>query len=253
MDMTGIKRSSDARPSADEDLGFRPLYRQVRDTLIRRMVDGVWLPGQPLPSEMQLAAQLGVSQGTVRKALDAMAAENLVVRRQGQGTFVARHDEDRILFQFFKLIPDHGTRSFPQSTQLSLTTAKGSASEREMLELPRDGRVIRIRRVRSLEDKRIISELIVLPEARFPGLADMDLPNNLYGLYGLRFGISVAITREKLKAVGAPAVDAKALGITAGSPVLLIDRLALSLDQEPVEWRVSYCLTEDVHYESDLG
>src|SRR5512144_2178491 len=94
-------------------LGFSPLYRRVKDVLKRRIADGVWAPGAVLPSEGELALDLGVSQGTVRKALDELTAENLVVRRQGKGTFVARHDDARILFQFFKLIPDTGERRFP--------------------------------------------------------------------------------------------------------------------------------------------
>ena len=64
---TGHESRSLATAAPEGDgLGMKPLYRQVRDTLIRRMVDGVWAPGEPLPSEMQLAAELGVSQGTVR-------------------------------------------------------------------------------------------------------------------------------------------------------------------------------------------
>src|SRR6202000_2460729 len=95
--------SDDARAATNERiaLGFRPLYRQVKDVLVRRIAaavgaaDGVW------PSEPEIAADLGVSHGTVRKALDELAAENLVVRRQGQGTFVSRHHQGRTLLQFF--------------------------------------------------------------------------------------------------------------------------------------------------------
>ena len=64
--------------------GFRPLYRQVRDILVKRIADGVWQPGQILPSESEVAADLGVSQGTARKALDSLTADHFVVRRQGR-------------------------------------------------------------------------------------------------------------------------------------------------------------------------
>ena len=242
----------EALSSPAESFGFRPLYRQVRDTLIRRLVDGVWQPGQPLPSEIQLAAELGVSQGTVRKALDAMAAENLVVRRQGRGTFVARHDEERILFQFFKLVGDDGRRSFPESRVLALAHGRANAQERAVLSLAKDARVVRIRRQRSLDGRPVIVEAIVLPEALFPGLVDMELPNNLYGLYAMHYGVTIATTQEKLKAIGASAPDADVLGIAPGTPVLQINRLALSLDRIAVEWRLSLCLTEHVHYLSDL-
>ncbi len=242
-----------SRPPPEGDgLGMKPLYRQVRDTLIRRMVDGVWAPGEPLPSEMQLAAELGVSQGTVRKALDEMAAENLVVRRQGRGTFVARHDEDRILFQFFKLVPNEGPRHFPDSRVLSIGKAKASAAECGALSLARGSRVVRIRRVRLLAGLPLLVESLSLPDALFPGLTDMEIPNNLYGLYSARYGITVARAREKLRAVAAPEEDAAELGVPPGTPALLIDRLGFSLDQVPVEWRVSLCLTHQVHYLSDL-
>jgi len=252
----GKKRMSEFNDVADRsnsgELGFRPLYRQVRDALVRRLVDGVWLPGQPLPSEIQLAAELGVSHGTVRKALDALAAENLVVRRQGRGTFVARHDEERVMFQFFKLVGDDGARSFPQSRVLGLSQGKASATERDRLKLAKDARVIRIRRLRSIADAPAIVESIALPEALFPGLAAMDLPNNLYGLYALHFSVTVASTTERLKAVILSPGEAKELGVARGTPALQIDRLALSLERVPVEWRLSVCVTDKVHYLSEL-
>ncbi|MGL4239747.1 MAG: GntR family transcriptional regulator, partial [Beijerinckiaceae bacterium] len=135
-------------PSGDPsaDLGFRPLYRQVRDRLTRRIADGRWKAGEMVPSEMQIAAELGVSQGTVRKALDDMTAAKLLVRRQGRGTFVATHDEARILFQFFKLQPDGQDRVFPESEVLSVTTGGAHNDEAEALKLFAGEPIIRIRR-----------------------------------------------------------------------------------------------------------
>lgn len=248
----GAPRGLSGASGDTEGVGMKPLYRQVRDTLIRRMVDGVWAPGEPLPSEMQLAADLGVSQGTVRKALDEMASENLVVRRQGRGTFVARHDEDRILFQFFKLVANDGTRHFPDSRVLSIGKAKASAAEAEMLRLDRGDRVVRIRRVRMVDAVPLLVESLTLPDGLFPGLTEKELPNNLYGLYSARYGITVARATEKLRAVSSSEEDAAVLGVPSGAPALLIDRLAFSLDEVPVEWRVSLCLTTGFHYLSDL-
>lgn len=235
-----------------EILGFRPLYRQVKDHFVRRLVDGVWAPGTALPSEGQLAAELGVSQGTVRKALDELAAENLLVRRQGRGTFVAEHDEQRILFQFFKLVPDDGAARFPDSTVLATESAEADPAECQALALESGETVLRIRRIRSLGDKPVILETISLPERRFPGLADGPIPNNLYSLFATRYGVTVAHAREKLKAVALSPEEARRLGTAAGTPALLIDRLALSLEGAPVERRLSLCLTEEAHYQSDL-
>lgn len=234
-------------------IGFLPLYRQVKERLVRRIADGEWQAGRAIPSEMQIAAELGVSQGTVRKALDEMTAERLLLRRQGVGTFVASHDEDRILFQFFKLGRDDGRRVFPDSTVLSVGEQPCDAAEAMRLGIRRGTRVVRIHRLRSLGGAIAVSERIVVPSARFAGLAACDpVPNNLYGLYAERYGVTVARASESLKAVACPDDDAVHLGLSAGSPVLAIDRLALDLDGQKVEWRVSLCRTDQFHYTSDL-
>jgi GntR family transcriptional regulator len=255
--MTAAPKTPPADPvalsrAAPEKLGFRPLYAQVRDSFVKRLVDGAWQPGQLLPSEMELAAEMGVSQGTVRKALDALAGEKLLVRRQGRGTFVAEHDEARILFQFFKLQPDEGEQSFPESRILDCARRTASDAERSMLRLPVGAEVLRIGRVRTLAGEPVIAETVVLPVEIFGNLGTAEIPNNLYGLYAQRFGITVSRARETLKAIALDAADAALLGAPVGTPALLIDRLALSLEGTPVEWRVSRCLTQRFHYLSDL-
>jgi len=247
-DRTGSLR---LREPEEQSLGFRPLYRQVRDILVKRIADGVWQAGQVLPSEPDIAADLGVSHGTVRKALDEMAAENLVVRRQGRGTYVARHDDERILFQFFKLIPDSGERRFPESKVLGVGLVLDHEAAAVLSLRPHD-RVLRLDRLRSLNGQVCIRERIVLPAALFPGLDQRELPNNLYELYAREFGVTIARASEKLKAVAATAEDAIHLDMSAGAPLLRIDRTAFALNGRPVEWRVSLCRTDAAHYASDL-
>ncbi len=233
-------------------LGFRPLYRQVKDVLVKRIAEGVWAADGVLPSEPDIAADLGVSHGTVRKALDELAAENLVIRRQGKGTYVARHDEERILFQFFKLIPDAGGRRFPDSRILGVEVRDADADAVRILSLRKGARVVAIERVRMLADKICIFERIVLPKALFPGIEKRDLPNNLYELYRAEFGVSIARAAERLKAIAATRREAKHLDVPVGTPLLAVDRTALAIDGAPVEWRVSLCRTDTVHYLSDL-
>ena len=246
--------SDDTRAAANERaaLGFRPLYRQVRDVLVKRIAEGAWAEGGALPSEPDLAADFGVSHGTVRKALDELAAENLVVRRQGKGTYVARHDEERILFQFFKLIPDTGGRRFPDSRILGVEVREADADATRILNLRKGARVVAIERVRMLADKICIFERIVLPKALFPGIEKRDLPNNLYELYRAEFAVTIARATERLKAVAAGRREARHLDVAVGTPLLAVDRTALAIDGAPVEWRVSLCRTDTVHYLSDL-
>src|SRR5436305_4250841 len=136
---------------AHASLGYRPLYRQVKEVLIKRLGDGSSAPGQLLPSEPEIAADLGVSPGTVRKALDEMSAESLLVRRQGRGTFVASHDEERILFQFFRMVSDKGERRFPESRIISASVAKVDPRAAARLGLAPKEAVVTIERVRSLD------------------------------------------------------------------------------------------------------
>src|SRR5918998_3280295 len=164
----GARRKAIARDAGMRDpVGFRPLYRQAKDALVQRIADGTWQPGQILPNEFEIAADLGVSQGTVRKALDEMTAENLLVRRQGRGTFVARHDEERILFQFFKLVGDDGVRRFPESRVLDVKVVRASPEACQRLELAAGDTVVQIERVRSLAGVTCVAEGMVLPHRLF--------------------------------------------------------------------------------------
>lgn len=238
--------------SDETELGPRPLYRQVRERMLARLIDGTWRPGTALPSEHELARLLGVSQGTVRKALDTLAAEHLVVRRQGRGTFVAEIDEQRILFRFFRLTPDRGAAEFPESRVVAVRAARATVVEREALGLPAPGRVVRIRRLRTLGGVPAIAETLAVPEALFPGLATGDIPNNLYALYALEYGVTIGRAVERLTAVAAAADDAALLGVAAGAPLLCCARVAHALDGTPAEHRVSLCRTDRFHYLSDL-
>ncbi|HKH95475.1 MAG TPA: GntR family transcriptional regulator, partial [Beijerinckiaceae bacterium] len=112
--------------------------------------------------------------------------------------------------------------------------------------------VVRLERVRSLAGEVCIAERIVVPAALFPGIAERELPNNLYELYAAQFGVVVGRASEKLRAVPAAAREAELLGVAAGTPLLRVDRTAFSIDGKLAEWRVSWCRTERVHYVSDL-
>ena len=235
--------------------GFRPLYAQVKDLLVQRLVAGAWRPGEALPSEFSLAAEFKVSQGTVRKALDELAAQNVVVRQQGKGTFVATHTPQRALFHFFHLVGDDGARAMPSHRVLSLRNANATKAEAECLQIKAGAAVIRLKRLRQLGGRDAIAERIVLPGAFFPGLVEKmgeELPNEVYRYYEEVYGVTVARAVEKLKSVAATAEEARWLGLKVGAPLLEIDRIGYGLDGKPVEWRVSRCDTARHHYVSEV-
>ncbi len=233
--------------------GFRPLYQQVRELFLSRISSGAWRPAESLPSEQSLAAELGVSQGTVRKALDSLAADNLVERRQGKGTFVSQHTQESAKFRFFKLYHSTGEHALPMCKDAKAKRRRATANERAILNLASRADVFSIERTRFINDKPTLRELIAVPAALFPNLdLHQPIPNTLYTLYQSEYGVSIVGAIEKLRAVEANKEDARALKKSPGAPVLEVERIALDLDNRPVELRLSRFCTEGMHYLVEL-
>ncbi|MEM9750924.1 MAG: GntR family transcriptional regulator, partial [Pseudomonadota bacterium] len=190
-----------------------------------------------------------VSQGTVRKALDALAADNLVERRQGKGTFVSQHTQESALFRFFKLTADEGEPALPTCRQSSISQRRASRDEAEQLGLEPKADVFIIRRERFVDDAPRISEMMALSADLFPGLdAHHPLPNTLYAFYQSEYGVSIVGATERIKAIGADKDVSRALQVEQGRPVLSVERTALDLNGRAVEYRRSCYLTEGLHY-----
>lgn len=231
--------------------GSAPLYAQIRDLLIARINDGDWRAGTLIPSEIDLAQQLGVSQGTVRKAIGDLVESNVLTRRQGKGTYVANHDQQREQFYFLHLVDSRGEKVLPESVVLSVKSKRATHRESSALRLKQGSRVKQIERIRYFEGEPTIFEVICLPEKYFKGLArdHVDgLPNLLYEFYETHYGITIHSAQEQIRAVAASARYAKYLDIAPGTPLLEIERVALTLDEVPVELRKSRCSTEKHHY-----
>lgn len=227
----------------------RPLYAQVRERLVDRIRSGEWKPGQLIANEFEIAAEFGVSQGTARKAISDLASEGLVVRRQGRGTFVVEHTPAHVLFRFFNLFDAAGAAVIPDSRDGKASLAAASAEERKTLGLERNAKVLRISRTRTHDGAPLMCEIIALPEALFPGLAERhEIPNTLYDLFQKSYGVLVTRTDDRLSAVAADPQTAATLDVAPGTPLLKIDRIAFGLDDRPLEWRVSLCHLGNAHY-----
>lgn len=232
----------------------KPLYAQVEEIIRRRLIDNYWKPGDVLPSEFDLARELSVSQGTVRKALNDMVSENLLERRQGRGTFVSEYTERRALFLYFNLIGSDGERAMPVSRILACEQRPATEHERDRLALAPGAAVIALHRVRTLEDKPAIVERLTLPQDLFPGLGgEAKLPENLYRFYQGEYGVTVAKAGESVRAVAADPLEAQLLGVMPDAPLLEIDRVAVTIDGRPVEWRLSRCNTANYSYVAERG
>ncbi len=224
-----------------EKLAFAPLYAQVKQAILDRIVKGEWGPGSFLPSEMALAEEYGVSHGTLRKALNSLTREKRLVRYQGKGTAVAVFDDDSALFPFFLLNDRQGKRVLPISQVQALSRRNPSPREREALDLAPGDEVIHIDRVRILNDIPVINERVTLPVMYFPefGMEPGKVPNCLYKHYQLRYGISISRATEQIEAGLADQDDARLLHIPAGHPLLLVSRVTYDLQDKPIEFRLS--------------
>lgn len=233
-------------PSDEGD--SRPLYTRVRERLLARISSGEWKPGQLIPTEFAIAAEYGVSQGTARKAISDLAAERIVMRQQGRGTFVIEHTPAQVSFRFFNFFEDNGERIALDSRRATCTRGKATRAEREALHLPKGATVVRIYRVRTRGGAPIITEAITLPEKLFRGFRRHQITNTLYDQFQKDFAILVVRTDDRLSVAPADARCARELGVPEGTSLLEIDRITFAPDDLRVEWRVSLCHLEGAHY-----
>lgn len=237
------------------DAVFLPLYKQIKSLLVQRLQRGEWKPGEPIPSELELAARFQVSQGTVRKAVDELAAENLLVRRQGKGTFVATHTEPRAQFRFLRLVPDQGEAVPAQSTFLDCRRVRAGVDVAHQLQLRAGDAVVYLRRLLSMDGAPLVLDDIWLPAALFKGLSPERLAEYhgpLYGLFESEFGTRMIRADERIRAVAASEEVAGLLAVAPAAPLLLVERVSFTYGDKPVEVRRGFCVTAAHHYRNEL-
>jgi GntR family transcriptional regulator len=223
---------------------FSPLYRQIADRLTARLDGGEWKPGEAIPSELDLAARFKVSQGTVRKAIDALAAANLVVRQQ---------------FRFLRLAPDTAPErgaERPSRRIIDCRRQRPSAEVARALDMPASQAVFHVQRVLLFGGRPVVLDDLWLPVALFKGLTAEGLrawPGPLYGYFEREFGVHMVRAEEQLRAVAADAASAELLQVAPGSPLLEVLRTAYTYDDRPVELRRGLYDTRSHHYRNALS
>ncbi len=235
---------------------FSPLYRQIKALILQALESGQWRPGQAIPSEQELAARFSVSQGTVRKAIDEMAADNLLVRKQGKGTYVASHNDPRALFRFLRLVPVDGELSSPQSIPLDCWRAKAGQEASRMLAIEPGAPIIIVRRLLKFASKPVVIDEIYLPGEVFQGLTAETLQGwngSLYSLFESRFGVRMIRAQERIRAVAADRGASEALKLPEGTPLLSVERVTYTYGDKPVEWRRGLYSTAEHFYLNELN
>jgi len=245
-----------AVPDASDTPLFQPLYRQIAGLITRSLDGGEWKPGEAIPSELELAARFKVSQGTVRKAIDELAAANLLVRRQGKGTFVATHSEERTQFRFLRLAPDDGSAERLSRRFLDCRRSRPSAEVAQALDIPTSQAVLQVRRLLYFRGAPVVLDDLWLPLALFKGLTEQRLSEYegpLYGLFEAEFGVRMIRAEEQIRAVVADADAAALLEVAPGAPLLSVDRVSFTYGDRPVELRRGLYDTRHHHYRNSLS
>ena len=269
MPAAPILQSNNADTSETEVLGlsasvqptpaFSPLYQQIKVLILKSLQAGEWKPSAAIPSEIELAGRFKVSQGTVRKAIDELASENLLVRRQGKGTFVATHAERQIQYRFLKLIPDNGDPSSEGPAQRHIIDCKrtrASAEVAKALTIHSGDAVLQVRRVLAFMSVPTILEDLWLPATPFKGLTAerlRDYNGPMYALFETEFDVRMVRAEEKIRAVLPDSEQCELLKTDTKTPLLSVERIAYTYNDVPMEMRRGLYLTNKHYYRNTLN
>jgi GntR family transcriptional regulator len=238
---------------------FSPLYQQIKVLILKSLQAGEWKPGELIPSEMDLAARFRVSLGTVRKEIDELAGENLVMRRQGKGTFVATHAEHQVQYRFLRLMPDSGDLRSEGPAERQIIDCKrlrAPADIARALALRAGDAVLQLRRVLSFQGTPTILEDVWLPGGPFKGLTADRLATYggpMYALFETEFGVRMVRAEENIRALAADAASAELLKVPVGEPLLSVERTAYTYNDVPMELRRGLYRTDTHHYKNELS
>ena len=238
---------------------FSPLYQQIKVLLLQSLQGGEWKPGEAIPSEMDLAARFRVSQGTVRKAIDELAADNLLVRRQGKGTFVATHAAQHVQYRFLRLMPDTGDTTTEGPAERRIIECKRQRAPADIaraLGLRSGDAVLQVRRVLAFQGVPTILEDLWLPAAPFKGLTAERLDTYrgpMYAMFETEFGVRMVRAEEKIRALAATAPATDILDVPVGAPLLSVERIAYTYNDLPIEVRRGLYRTDTHHYQNSLS
>ncbi len=180
----------------------------------------------------------------MRKAVDELAQENHLVRRQGKGTFVATHAEERTQYRFLRLTPDDpGAAGRLRRRLLECRRVRAGAEVAHALGLRVGDAVLQIRRLLLTAEEPaqpVVLDEIWLPGTLFKSLSAEKLASwrgPMYGLFEAEFDVRMVRAEERLRAVAASVDEARLLAVAEGTPLLLVERLSYTYGRRPVELR----------------
>ena len=234
---------------------MEPLYVEVKKKITQSLIQGEWGPGEAIPSEIELANIYDVSQGTVRKAIDDLSAESILVRRQGKGTYVATHNEENIQLRFLRLTSQFGLNEKLDNQLISFSKEKATNKLAKILNINPSSTIISVTRILTFNENPLILDVIKIPAQSFRGLTpEMIVENNgsMYRMYETDFGVRMLRADEKIIAITANSETASHLKVQENHPLLSVERISYTYKNKPLEWRLGLYVTDNHFYRSEL-
>ncbi len=215
-----------------------PLYSQIADRLSEQINTGKLTPGSRLPPERELSQTLGVNRMTLRQALHLLESQGLLVRRQGDGTYVAEPVIERQAGKLFSFTNGMQRRGYtPGGKIVTLTQHPVDVTVARNLKLRADAPVYDLYRLRLIGDEPVMLEHFIIPVQHFPNLDQHDLARrSMYEVMSKEYGVKVTTARQSLEPVVAGKFEAKLLDIKKGAPLMLERRVSFDQDNRPVEY-----------------
>lgn len=228
----------------------QPLYIRLRDEIARAIEERAIPPGARLPSERGLAAALGISRVTLRKALDALCEEGLLLRQQGARTAVVQRLEKAVsrLTGFSEDMRARGHQ--PGARWIGRSTGEASRAEASALGLLAGQRVVRLARVRTADGEPVAIERATLPEAVLPDPGMVG--DSLYATLD-RLGARPVRGTQRMRALAASAADARILRCEPGTPLFCVERRCFGPDGTCVEFTETRYLGSAYDFVTDLS
>lgn len=234
----------------------QPLYESVRARIVERLRSGEWAPGARLPIEGELATAFGVGIGTIRRAVEELVSEGVLLRRARLGTMVAKHTEQHAFDLYFSFVDAAGEPVRVSAELLSFRRERADTTVAGALRVERGAKVARIENLRRTGSAAVMLDRIWVPLERFADLsadAFKSRPGSIYGFYQERYGTTVVRVVEDLGACAADEALAGALGVAPGQALLHVQRTAYTYKNVPVEYRSRYVDATDCSYRNVRG
>jgi GntR family transcriptional regulator len=234
----------------------QPLYNSVRSHILTKLRNGEWLPGTKIPTEPELAKLFAVSVGTVRKAVEDLVSEKVLIRRARIGTTVATHEQHNQFSTFFNFSSSESGEMHIEPKLLSFQKVLASNDLANVFEINEGDALILIDNLRLINGQYAMYDRIWLPQKKFIKLTKKSFEHregSIYSLYQSQFMMTIVRVREQVEAIKPPEFVTTELNLKKTDPVLKITRYAYTYGDKVIEYRNRYVNTKLSLYQNEIG